>query len=181
MKPTGLFLCHKIIIKDPCLICPLMLDCLVSVHLVLLFSWYLGLLTAWLVSCLKLLRLSASVLTLYWLGFFPPPHFTCIHPVCICLLLATRQMSSLLQSSPVAGPSTDSEKPRSLWSHCLSQLPSRNSLYLRSDSMDVRLSELRELVMDREAWRAAIHGVAKSRTRLSDWTELNWTEDLFLP
>ena len=35
------------------------------------------------------------------------------------------------------------------------------------------LGELREMVMDREAWRAAIHGVAKSRTRLSDWTELN--------
>ena len=42
-----------------------------------------------------------------------------------------------------------------------------------TDLMDVNLSELRELVMDREAWRAAIHGVAKSRTRLSDWTELN--------
>ena len=37
-----------------------------------------------------------------------------------------------------------------------------------TDSMDVRLNEVRELVMDREAWRAAIHGVAKSRTRLSD-------------
>ena len=41
-----------------------------------------------------------------------------------------------------------------------------------TDSMDVSLSELRELVLDREAWRAAIHGVSKSQTRLSDWTEL---------
>ena len=41
-----------------------------------------------------------------------------------------------------------------------------------TDSMDVTLSELRELLMDREAWRGAIHGVAKSRTRLSDWSDL---------
>ena len=45
-----------------------------------------------------------------------------------------------------------------------------------TDSMDVSLSELRELVMNREAWRAAIHGVVKSQTWLSNWTELNWTE-----
>ena len=47
-----------------------------------------------------------------------------------------------------------------------------------TDSMAVSLSELRELVMDREAWHAAIHGVTKSRTWLSDWTKwLNWTEE----
>ena len=43
-----------------------------------------------------------------------------------------------------------------------------------TDSMDVSLSELRELVMDGEAWHAAIHGIAKCQTRLSDWNERNW-------
>jgi len=45
-----------------------------------------------------------------------------------------------------------------------------------TDSMDVSLSELRELVMDREAWRAVILGVLKSQTQLSDWTKPNWTD-----
>ena len=49
-----------------------------------------------------------------------------------------------------------------------------------TDSMDMSLSEFRQLVMDREAWRAVIHGVTKSRTRLSDWTGLNWTDSIFL-
>ena len=47
-------------------------------------------------------------------------------------------------------------------------------LYGITDWMDASLSELREMVMEREAWCAAIHGVAKSQTRLSEWTELNW-------
>ena len=54
-----------------------------------------------------------------------------------------------------------------------------------TNSMGMGLGRLQELVMDREAWRAMVHGVTKSRTRLSNWTELNWTSNItsafFLP
>ena len=49
-----------------------------------------------------------------------------------------------------------------------------------TDSMDMSLSELREMVMDREAWRAVVHGVTMSQTRLSNWTELNWGPTIYL-
>ena len=50
-----------------------------------------------------------------------------------------------------------------------------------TDSMDMGLGGLRELVMDREAWRAVVHGVTKSQTQPSDWTELNWKSQEGLP
>ena len=51
-----------------------------------------------------------------------------------------------------------------------------------TDSMDMSLSELQKMVMDREAWHAVLHGVTKSRTRLGDWTELNWiSHSVYVP
>ena len=49
-----------------------------------------------------------------------------------------------------------------------------------TDSMNMSLSKLQELVMDREAYSAVVHGVTNSRTWLSDWTELNWTDPIEL-
>ena len=66
-------------------------------------------------------------------------------------------------SSTLAWRSPWTEEPAGLRS-----MGSQRAGHDFTDSMDVRLSELRELVMDRETWRAAIHGVAKSQTRLSD-------------
>ena len=50
-----------------------------------------------------------------------------------------------------------------------------------TDSMDMSLSRLQEMVLDREAWCAAAHGIAKNRARLSDWTELNWYDSFATP
>ena len=81
----------------------------------------------------------------------------------------TRRVDSLEKSLMLGGiwDSRRRGQPRMVW------------LYGITHSMDMSLSELRVMVMDREAWRAAIHGVTKSQTEWLNWTELNWV--CFLP
>ena len=74
----------------------------------------------------------------------------------------------------------EEEARKNRWCNQLSSgIQIRTLIYgnMENDSTDISLGKLQELVMDREAWRAAIHGIAKSRTRLSHWTELNWENE----
>ena len=87
-------------------------------------------------------------------------------------------LTSLVNSVPVSHVQKHTSLmgcKRSPWAiyrtQCLEHFPAEGKCYI---SVCYCLSELRELLLDREAWRAAIHGVEKSRTRLSDWSDLIW-------
>ena len=75
-----------------------------------------------------------------------------------------------LEKTPMLGKIEGRRRRRWQWMRCMDGITYSMDI---TDSMDMSLSNLLELVMDREAWRAAVHGVTKIRTQLSNWTELN--------
>ena len=75
-----------------------------------------------------------------------------------------------LEKTPMLGKIEGRRRRRWQWMRCVDGITYSMDI---TDSMDMTLSKLLELVMDREAWRAAVHGVTKIRTQLSNWTELN--------